>query len=52
MQDTSKGLHIPPYLTGSEADRQTVATLQGLLQRGDRLMGDVLAALDETGLSR
>ena len=51
VQDTSKGLHIPPYLTGSEADKQTVATLQGLLQRGDRLMGDVLAALDETGLA-
>ena len=31
--------------------RETVTTLQGLLQRGDRLMGSILDALDDAGLS-
>ena len=51
VQDTARGVGVPPYLAGSEADRATVATLQGLLNRGDRLVGAVLDALDEAGLS-
>jgi arylsulfatase A-like enzyme len=51
VQDTSKGLFMPPYLVGSEADVACVATQQGLLQRGDRVMGAVLDALDEAGLA-
>ena len=51
VQDTSNGLHMPGYLSNSEADQATVATLQGLLQRGDRLVGDMLDALDEAGLT-
>ena len=51
VQDTSKGIHMPACLTGSEADKETVATLQGLLQRGDRLVGAILDALDKNGLS-
>lgn len=51
LQDTTKGLHMPAYLTGSDADKETVATLQGLLQRGDRMVGAVLETLDETGMA-
>ena len=51
VQDTSKGLYLPPYLGGSEADQATVATLQGLLQRGDLLMGAVLDGLAAAGLA-
>ena len=51
VQDTTRGIGIPPYLAGSDADRATVATLQGLLQRGDRLMGALLESLDEAGLA-
>ncbi len=51
VQDTSKGLHMPGFLSGSDADKETIATLQGLLQRGDRMVGAVLEALDETGMA-
>ncbi|MFW5846401.1 MAG: sulfatase-like hydrolase/transferase [Planctomycetota bacterium] len=50
VQDDSRGLHLPDYLVGSDEDRATVATLQGHLQRGDRLMGAVLDGLDRHGL--
>lgn len=49
VTDTEKGLFIPPYLEDNPAGRATVATLQGLLRRGDRLMGAILDALDATG---
>jgi len=52
VQDTTNGLAQPAYLVGSEADRSCIATLQGQLQRGDRVMGAVLDALDATGLAR
>lgn len=51
LQDTTLGLEIPPYLVDNEAGRATVATLQGLLHRGDRLMGAVLDSLDRHGLA-
>jgi len=51
VQDTAKGLATPGYLAGSEADHACIATLQGQLQRGDRVMGALLDALDETGLA-
>lgn len=51
VQDTRKGLTRPGYLVDSEASRATVATLQGLLHRGDALMGTVLDALDASGLA-
>lgn len=51
VQDTSRGLATPGYLAGSPADSACIATLQGLLQRGDRLMTALLDALDETGLA-
>ena len=49
--DAEKGLGIPDYLSGSEADRATVGALQGLLRRGDGLMETLLQTLDETGLA-
>ncbi len=51
IQDSTRGLDIPGYLAGSDADRACIATLQGLLQRGDRLVGAVLDALDRHGLA-
>ncbi len=51
VQDTEKGLFIPPYLEYNEAGCATVATLQGQLRRGDRLMGAILVALDQAGLT-
>ncbi len=52
VQDTSRGLDLPPYLVGSEADQATVATLQGQLQRGDRVVGAVLEGLEAAGLTK
>lgn len=49
--DMARGLEMPPYLSGSEADRASVAALQGLLRRGDGLMETLLNTLDETGLA-
>ncbi|MEM6820813.1 MAG: sulfatase-like hydrolase/transferase [Verrucomicrobiota bacterium] len=51
VQHTSKGLAEPAYLGGSEADQACVATLQGLLHRGDRVMGAILDSLDQAGLA-
>lgn len=50
VQDTSKGCAQPGYLEDNEAGRATIATLQGLLQRGDRVVGAILDALEENGL--
>lgn len=50
LTDTSRGLAEPPYLSGSEADRTCVATLQGQLRRGDLVMGAVLEGLAAAGL--
>lgn len=49
VEDVSLGMEIPPYLEDNDAGRRTVATLQGLLRRGDRLMQSILSTLDETG---
>ncbi len=51
LQDATRGIEIPGYLEGTEDDYETVATLQGLLQRGDRLMGAILDSLEESGLA-
>lgn len=51
VQDETLGLAAPGYLAGSAEDRASVATLQGLIRRGDRLMGAILDALDATGLA-
>lgn len=51
VQDRSNGLSVPGYLVGSEADEETVATLQGLLNRGDRVVGAVLDGLTSAGLA-
>ncbi len=51
VRDGQKGITIPPYLEGSEADEKTIEVLQGLLQRGDRLVGAMLDALDQAGLA-
>lgn len=52
VQDTSRGLAAPSYLAGGEADQACVATLQGLLARGDRLLGTLLDGLDACGLTQ
>lgn len=51
VRDSHKGITVPPYLEGSEADEKTIEVLQGLLQRGDRLVGAMLEAMDQAGLA-
>lgn len=51
VQDTEHGLAQPAFLEDTEASRETVATLQGQLRRGDRLVGAILDALDDAGLA-
>lgn len=52
LQFKEKGLEKPAYLSDENEDRETVATLQGLLKRGDKLMGAVLNGLKEAGLEK
>lgn len=51
-RDTEHGLAVPPYLEDTPEARDVVATLQGLLRRGDEAIGRILAALEESGRDR
>ena len=49
VADDEGGLAVPPYLKDTPPARAAVANLQGLLHRGDEMIGRVLAALDAAG---
>lgn len=51
VREDERGCHIPPYHEDNDAGRATVATLQGLLRRGDRLLGTLLDSLEASGQS-
>ncbi len=51
VQDRAQPIERPPYLLDSDYTRETLATLSGLLARGDRLMQTLLEELDRHGLS-
>lgn len=48
--DTSKGIHVPPYLRDDEGTRAELAELQGAVRYMDQQFGRVLDAVDELGL--
>ncbi len=50
--DTSGGIGVPEYLSGDDRARETVAHLQGLLRRGDEMIGRVMAAIEAAGRQR
>jgi len=48
--DTSKGVILPPYIPDTPAARQEFGELQGMIRQMDAGVGQILSALDETGL--
>jgi N-sulfoglucosamine sulfohydrolase len=50
--DEEGGLHIPPHIEDTPYGRETIATLQGYLRRGDEAIGRMLDALAKHGIER
>lgn len=50
VPDSSKGVHVPPYLVDDESARKEVAELQGAIRHLDAEFGRLLAGLDALGL--
>jgi len=50
--DDERGLARPAWLVDDGRSRETIATLQGLLRRGDELVSRVRAALERAGIAR
>jgi len=49
--DTENGVEVPGYLANDPANRKQMAGLQGALRHLDESVGEILAALEETGLA-
>jgi len=50
VPDESRGVSVPPYLPETSESREEVAALQGAIHQGDRAVGQIVTALDETGM--